>query len=50
MHPLPPTLISALSLSVEPGTLALIIIGWATLAFGIYQAVRGPDTLRSEED
>jgi len=45
---LPP--ISVLSLSVDPGTLALIIIGLAALVFAIAQAVHGPGVLRSEED
>jgi len=50
MAPLPPAPILILSLSVEPGTLALIIIGLAALVFAIAQAVHGPDVLRSEED
>ena len=46
MAPLPPTPISVLSLSVEPGTLALIIIVLAVAQAGAH----GPNVLRSEGD
>jgi len=50
MPPLPRAPISDSSLSVESGTLAIMIIGLATFVFMVYQAFHGSNVLRSEEE
>jgi len=50
MPPLPRAPISVSSLSVESGTLAIMIISSATFIFMVYQAFHGSNVLMSEEE